>query len=1067
LPGSVSSVTIPGQFTLDGQNVTLNFSSPDPVTIAAIDGGTSFPQGDIDIGGLSVGVSTGTPVKLGDSARNIAFSFTGGTTYNLQVISEPAAVLKALNTNTNIAGGIDLSTGKQPADRFMLLQLTYNLGATAKGTAAMGAGLTANFGVTGHVHGDWNVVHRFGNDTALNVLGATFMAGRLPRQIKHPSNLAPGTWLITEISGSIALNLGIMAGYDFSWLKKLSTGNLTGDIGVKVALAATASLGFSANGNYSLALSRSDATNKLRLAVYKLKKGNWTFALNASAGVQGVLPASLQDSTDPAELVKAIFGTHATQLLNDLQTVQKVAAGGSMSDQAASYFVMLGQKNLSGVATALELFNEGVDRVNTFVSQLGTLGQRTTSELFAMLSPGTDATIVSDLTTVLTDVKNAAADPTQISAIIGNELARVAFFQTNFGKWLSAVLRDAGQASPLSALKDDSVLRSIGTAANTTLNILDAGDLQTLIDFAAQKLDLKNIPPLPNIDTWLKAKIANFLGKGPESVVQQDLTKVQGIVTTLFSNGQTFWTEAIKAAQKQYEATFVATYESATSDTALLDVEFDFDANSSLGPKLQDAINGNFTEILLDPSIAGVTLNTGVLTHGFHRQSHVELTLPFLDMGKTDVADVLASMTVKHDGGSRVLAYSVKGSNDAMSFISGKSLRDGQMTVVMNIDVPAGVHKASDFRASLGYSLRAATSVTTTRQVISLLTPLVTTYSLPLTAGEVDNWVIDLDKITEQVPTGQIGPSLISLDVAVDSTLPAVWLHSPTGSKDPAYFALSRRIQLRLRSLIPTVYFAQSSRYDTLGSAYPLLVYSSLRPMNSFNINEDDPPRIIASTKDGVYWDWRDERLLTALMFDPTTRSKVLAKMASANQLLTSLRDKSAKFYTPDNLNAVYAAALTKISASSLLPDLLGSMIGFEATFIDAVISAATDLAKFSAFSGSDPANAMKAVSDFSGAIAKTFNQALSSSLFGGDELAALGSALFSEVTLGLAESINITVPSNASPSALFSITIPRANAQISLNDLKAGNYTPDQILVEQKLASALPSLAQSGILAQ
>ena len=1068
MPDSTSNLTIPGQFTADGQNTTLNFTSPDPTAIAAIDGQKEFPSGDINIGGLSASVKTGTPVKLGDSARNISFSFTGGTTYNLQVISDPAAVLKALNANSNIAAGIDLSDGKAQGDRFMLLQLTYNLGATVKGTAALAAGLTANFGATGAVNGDWDVVHRFGADLALKVLEDTFSAWRLPRQIDNPSQLSAGSWLIAEIGGSISLNLGVQAGYDFSWLKKLSTGNLTGNIGVKVALAATASLGFSANGNYALALSRPDATNKLRLVLYKLKKNDWTFALNASAGVQGQLPASLQNSTDPTDLIKAIFGTQATQLINDLQTVQKVAAGGSLTDQAASYLEALGQKDLPGVASAVDKFNQGVDTVNTFISQLNTLGQRTTSQIFSMLVPGKDASVVSDLTAVLTNIKTAAADPSQISGIITKQLQNVAFFQTNFGKWLSAALQDAGQASPLSALKDNSALESIGKAANTTLEVLNGGDLQTLIDFADQKLNLKNIPSLQTIDTWLKTKIANVLGKAVGSVVQNDLTKVQGVVNTLFGKAQTFWTEAIKAAQKQYEATFVATYESTTTDTALIDVVFDFDANPNLGPKLQDAINGNFTEILIDPSIAGVTLNSGALTHGFHRQTHVELTLPFLDMGKTSATDVLTSMNVRHDQGGRVLAYVVKGSNDVTSFVAGKSLRDGQMTLIMNIDVPASVYKAPDFKASLGYSLRAAYAATTTRQLTTILTPLLATYSLPLAAADVENWVTDLDKITEQAPTGQIGQSLISLDVAVDSSLPRVWLSSPTEPKHPSYFALSRRIQQRLRSLIPAVYFAQVNRYHTLAAAYPLIVYQSMRAMNSFAINQDDPPKIVGSTDSGVYWNWPDENLLKAVMFDPATQSAVLDNMGIANQILTSLRDGAATFYTPNgvNRNSALTAALSKINAASQLPDLLGPLISFEANFIDAVIAAATNLSRFSSGSGSDPAAAMQAVSDFSGALVKTFNQGLSSNLFGGDELAALGSALFTEITIGLAESINITVPANASPSALFSVTIPEPDAHLSLNDLKAGNFTRDEILVEQKLASALTSLAQSAALA-
>lgn len=1064
---SNTNVTIPGQFTACGADISVNFTSPDPALVKAIDTNTPFPAGDITIGDLSANLSTGNPVQLGDSNRKITFTFSAGTTYTLAVISGPSVVQKTLNANSNIASGVDLKTGTPATDRFMLLKLVYDLGTTVKGTAALAVGVTANFGATGQVNGDWGVVHRFGGEGARDVLEATFSAWRLPRQINAPSQLAAGTWLIAEIAGSIALNLGVQAGYNYSWLKKLSGGGLTGDVGIKVALGAAASLGFSANGNFALVLSRADASNRLRLAVYKLARDGWNFALNASGGVQGVLPPALQNSTDPTDLIKAIFGVYATQLINDLQTVQKVAAGGNLTDQTANYLVSLGKKKLGPAANAIDAFNKGVDTVNSFISELNTLGQRTMSQIFALLpsSAKGGAKVLADLTTVLTGVKNAASDPTEIASVITKQLQNVAFFQTNFGKWLTSVLQDAGQASPLSGLKDNNALRAISSAANTTLNLVNGGDLQTLIDFAADKLDLRNIPALPDIDTWLKTKISAFLNEAIGNVGQKDLDKVQSLVNNLFNKADTFWTQAIKAAQKQYEATFVATWESTTTDTAMLDVVFDFDANPNLGPQLQAAINGDFTQILVDPSIDGITLNTAVLTHGIHRQTHVELTLPFLDLGTTAATDAIANMTVKHDGGGRVLAYNVQAENDVKSFIAGRSARDSQMTVIMNVDVPVCVQKAPDFQASFGYSLRAANAKTTNWQLINLLTPLVTSYSLPLQPGDVENWVIDLDKITESVPTGQIGSALVSLDVAIDSSLPNVWFRAPEDPKDPVYFALSKRIQRHLRQLISSVYFARTNRYGAPAAAYPLLVYASLRPMNSFDINQDDPPQIIALTNKDVYWNWPDEEYLIALMYDPITVNATLANMSTANQILSSLDDSDAQFYTADNLGKAYTAALSKQNPASQLPDLLGGLIIFESSFIGAVIKAATNLAKFVGLSTKDPTVAMKALTAFSAVMVNTFNQHLSSNLYDGDELVMLGSSLFTQVTMSLAEAVNASLPANGSPSALFSISIPKPSASLSPANLQSGNYSPDQILVEQKLTSPLASLAGTGVL--
>ena len=1077
---SNTNLTIPGNFTADGNDISVNFTCPNSTVITAIDANSPFPAGDIPIGGLSTSVTTGNPVQLGDSSRSISFSFSAGANYSLGVISDPAGVIKALNTDSNLAAGIDLATGTAATDRFMVLQTSYKLGAQVKGTAALTGvgGVTANFGASGEVDYDWDVVHRFGDAGAAgakDVLKATIDAWRLPRQIKAPSDLAPGTWLVSELGGSLGLNLGVKAGYDFSWLKKLPDGTLSGNLGVKAAMDATATLSFSANGNFALALSRPDADNKLRLAVYKLSKNEWDFALNASVGVQGVLPDSIKNSTDVTDLIKAIFGTQATQLINDLRTAQQVAAGGDLTDQASSFLVGLGKKEPGDAATVIDAFNEGVDKVSTFISQLNTLGQRTMNQLFGLLPPSAGGLKdISALKNVLTEIQGAAADPTTIVSAIEKQLPNVAFFQTDFGKWLTSVLQDAGQASPMSALKDNSALQAIASAATTTLNILNGKDLQSLIDFAADKLNLKSIPKLEDIDTWLKTKIATFLKKETGQLVQADLDKVQGLVKSLFDQADAYWQEALKAAQKQYQATFVATWQSATTDTAMLDVVFDFDAidaDPKLGGYLQAAIDGDFTQILVDSSIVGITLNKGVLTHGIHRQTHVELTLPFVDLGTTAVTDAVASMTVKHDGAGRVLAYNVQAKNDVTSFVTGRSARDSQMTLVMNLnahDIP-GVQMAPDFQASFGYSLRAANATTTTAQLATLLKPLVVPYSLPLAPdgpNGVDNWVSDLDKITESVPTGQIGPALISFDVAINSNLPKKWLQAPTDPKDPIYLTLSTQIQRHLRDLINKVYFAKPSRYDDETTAYRLLVYTSLRPANSFDVNNDSVPGISTFTQSAIYWDMQDERHLMALMNYPTTISALTANMTTASQVLASLGDSIAGDFTPTggNLQRAMDAALTKIVPTNPMPDVLGPLIRFEYDFITNVIGAATKMAQLAGASAKDPAAAMSALTDFSAAIVKAFNQDLGSNLFSAGELEMLGSALFTAITRSLGDAIGAST-NDAAPSALFSISIPKPGANLTPANLESGNYKPEQILVEQKLASPLASLAGTGAL--
>jgi hypothetical protein len=81
-----------------------------------------------------------------------------------------------------------------------------------KGTAALGAGLTANFGATGQLNGRWDVVHRFGGENAGQVFGRHLLVLAAPPSVLATEQFEAGTWLVSEITGSINLNLGVQAG---------------------------------------------------------------------------------------------------------------------------------------------------------------------------------------------------------------------------------------------------------------------------------------------------------------------------------------------------------------------------------------------------------------------------------------------------------------------------------------------------------------------------------------------------------------------------------------------------------------------------------------------------------------------------------------------------------------------------------------------------------------------------------------------------------------------------------------------------------------------------------------
>jgi hypothetical protein len=301
------------EFSAAGENIDLELqgSASNSAVAAILSGVSEFPRGDIEAAALNFKASTGGTVPLGDTQHGtVTFSAHGNAGFQANVATDPAAALKVVLPGGATGSGLQLSGGA--GDRFLILKLNYDAGLTAKGTAALAPAVSATFGGTVSRTGEWAVVHRFGKVPAFTAVEDTVRAWVLPRQIDGVDRLRPGTWIVAEVDGSVAVNLGVRAGYDFSWLRELPGGALAGDLGLKLE-AATATLAFSANGTYVLTLARETDAPVLRLSLSKADKRGWDFAV--SSGGSAVL------STKPGDLVAAILGIHPAQLAEDLRAL--------------------------------------------------------------------------------------------------------------------------------------------------------------------------------------------------------------------------------------------------------------------------------------------------------------------------------------------------------------------------------------------------------------------------------------------------------------------------------------------------------------------------------------------------------------------------------------------------------------------------------------------------------------------------------------------------------------------------------------------------------------------------
>src|SRR5207237_6221897 len=119
---------------------------------------------------------------------------------------------------------------------------------------------------------------------------------RLPKQIAGLDSIPPGTWIISEVNGSLGFHIEAAYGHSFSWVRKVAAGALTGDIGLKLQMGLAANVGLTARGKHAVVLSRgteADAS-KLRLRLYRLAVGDLKAGASASA-VAAVSPKGIPD----------------------------------------------------------------------------------------------------------------------------------------------------------------------------------------------------------------------------------------------------------------------------------------------------------------------------------------------------------------------------------------------------------------------------------------------------------------------------------------------------------------------------------------------------------------------------------------------------------------------------------------------------------------------------------------------------------------------------------------------------------------------------------------------------
>ena len=132
--------------------------------------------------------------------------------------------------------------------------------------------------------------------------------------------IEPGTWIASEVLGSVKVTLGSELGFDFNWVREAKLGGLTGDIGLRLQMGINAAVGFSASGRCAVVVSReSEAAARCGCASSAAHPRPRRLAQRdvAVQARDSLLPGQIDD------FIAAVFDTHGEQILRDLQILEK------------------------------------------------------------------------------------------------------------------------------------------------------------------------------------------------------------------------------------------------------------------------------------------------------------------------------------------------------------------------------------------------------------------------------------------------------------------------------------------------------------------------------------------------------------------------------------------------------------------------------------------------------------------------------------------------------------------------------------------------------------------------
>lgn len=1004
-----------------------------------------FPDTDIDLD-LIKGSFPAVNLPVAATANiTLNASFGGGVGTGMGVFKDPQTALGKLGLDP--APSV-IFPDSGPNDRYLLISFNANATGSVNGTIPFGVAGSATFGVTGAGGTTLAVLHRFDHTTvtALHAIAAAGSNIKVARAIGRAEDLAPFTWIIGEIDGSLAMTLGAKLGYDFAYKKDIPATlqqlGLQQDLSLKIDSALSVQLGYNISGRYLAIVGRPADDQNLTLQLHKQNSYGYNFGLDLSVGVQAdpLLPENLGD------LVSGAFGLLPQQVANDLKKSIPILEQWTTGDLGANLAALTTDtaKNLLHAVTGLNIdteLSQAVGAVKDALAQwdaLATQGSSTVKTLVWNLLGSPDAATQALVTTLLTDLR----DNPDFNKALSDGLQAV-----GTRNWLLGIAEAVGSNSSLSLGAYQDQVRKY---AGDILSVLSGSVITSLkkeIDTAFRLSTITSAANTTAINQWVQARLAAFFNKS--TFVTADLKSVQAAIAALGKNLSGAYDKLVAALTNKYNFDFAYNYQKTTSNAVMVDLVFDMNQAAS---QFTAIVQKGQLDVLFagNGPIPGITIQDAVMTHEIHSKATTHIQIPNFVSDSAVTQDTVAKLQIQRNGASLIAFVDSKVNANG-------TLYAGLVDLAFQADLSGKV--LTDPTLALAYEMRFIKPACTQTYLAGGIQDFTTQYLADkLPAGSFVRFLSDFDAAVIQAsrqatPTGgsatahfdNLGDMAVSMQVAVSGELADAWfVKRGRDEVAAAQLRASRFIQQYLRRYVYQ-WFMEDSSHATDTEAAHIYAYAAL-PICTNN----DWDGTSANLDSGKSPTWNPGPL-------PAMKDmlKSMIEVSVATGSLRALADKARVLGLVGGMfNNNPAITTNQLRSTGEQDNQLASLAWIayaENTIIGnaaKAIQTASDAANQASL---DRQMLLKTLADFAQSLTKAI-AGTSLANYLGQKLDVIGPLLLAELTRALSTDGQAKITTNA----MLQLISLKAGHTFALSDYLAGDKTPadDQVAVSQSLVS-------------